>query len=143
MIVGNEKRVLLAIDDVALREQLASELRQRRIEVIESNAGRDAVDLVGRQHPAVVIVSSAEESPAAFSLISGAAHDQKSITLLVTDLRPADLEPFSAHIHGITSKRPNVAELSGLVQMCCDIRERRGLELMALAVVAGGLLGQW
>lgn len=143
MIVGNEKRVLLAIDDPALREQLASELRQRRLEVIESNADGTAVEIVGRQHPAVVIVSSADESPAAFSLISGAAYDQKSITLLVTDLRPGDLESYSAHIHGITGKKPNVAELSGLVQMCCDIRERGGLELMTLAVVAGGFLGQW
>ena len=143
MMVGNEKRVLLAIDEVALREQLASELRQRRIEVIESNAGPAAVEIVGRQHPAVVIVSSAEESAAAFSLISGAAHDQKSITLLVTDLRSTDLESFSAQVHGITTKQPNVTELSGLVQMCCDIRERKGLELMTLAVVAGALMGPW
>ena len=147
MAGGSEKRVLVVEDERDLRVALASRLRDRGLVVDEAAGGRAAMDLMGAEHYAVVLVDLLMPQPDGFALldaVSGGSLKKPSVVLVTTGADQSALERLDPdRIHGVVRKPFDLDELADLVNACADIRTRTNVENLAMAVMSTAALFDW
>jgi CheY-like chemotaxis protein len=135
MTTEHHRRVLVVDDDPDVRTMVVTALRQRFLHVDEAADGRQAINLLGQNRYAVILLDLLMPDVDGFTVIE--AIDQKAyppIILVVTgaDRRVVDrLDPRRAH--GIVKKPFDPYEVADVVSACADIRgldpvETQGLE---------------
>ena len=119
---------------------LASQLRGKGLAVDEADGGRPAIDLLGANHYAVILVDLVMPQPDGFAVLDSLASGsvkKPTVVLVTTGAESEVLDRLDPdRIHGVVKKPFDTAELADLVVACSEIRSRSGLEMMAVAVLS-------
>ena len=107
---------------------LASHLRDKGLAVDEAEGGRPAMDLLGENHYAVVLVDLVMPQPDGFAVIdalSSGSIRKPTVVLVTTGAETAVLDRLDPErIHGVVKKPFDTEELADLVLACSEIRSR-------------------
>lgn len=144
MADGAEKRILIVEDEQDVRVGLAERLRARGLVVDEAEGGRTAMDLMGAEHYAVILVDLLMPQPDGFALLEALSSGQlkkPSVVLVTTGADLSVLERLDPdRIHGVVRKPFDTEELADLVNACAEIRSRTNVKMIAVAVMSTAAL---
>lgn len=139
-----EKKVLIVEDERDLRVALASRLRDKGLTVDEADGGRSAIERMGAEHYAVILVDLLMPQPDGFAVldaIASGALKKPSVVLVTTAADPSLLERLDPdRIHGVVRKPFDPEELADLVNACAEIRSRTNVEMIAVAMMSTAAL---
>src|SRR6185436_13584577 len=142
MTADQQKRVLVVDDDPGIRKLLCAVLRDRGLSVDEAGDGKEALDLIEANEYGVIVLDLV------IPIIDGVTvaarltvRTPRPVVLVVTGAAHEVVDGLdAATVHGIIRKPFDAEEIANVVAACAEIRGRRSLETMALAMVAGGSL---
>ena len=127
-------------DDAVLRTMLASQLREKGLAVDEADGGGVAMDLLGANSYAVILVDLVMQQPDGFAVLdalSSGSVKKPTVVLVTTGAEPEVLDRLDPdRIHGVVKKPFDAGELADLVVACSEIRSRSTFGMMAVAVMA-------
>jgi CheY-like chemotaxis protein len=142
MVVEQSRRVLVADDDVEIRQLLSSVLRQQGLTVDLAEDGKEALDRLAETSYAVVVLDLLMPNIDGFGVIDQLRVREGKpmpIVLVVTGAEPRVIDTLDARvIHGIIRKPFDAEELGNLVAACADLRNRSAFETMAMAAMLAG-----
>ncbi|MDQ3280154.1 MAG: response regulator [Acidobacteriota bacterium] len=132
------RQILVVDDDPAVRQILATALRQLNMVVDEAAEGRTAIQLLSENHYSVVLLDLLMPDVDGFGVLDAidGASAQPPIVLVVTGADHSIVERLDARrIHGIVRKPFDAAEIAQVVAACAEIRSRSAFEKMAIATM--------
>ena len=133
------RRVLVVDDDPDIRGLLLTALRMKNLSVDSARDGHEALELLREHSYGVVLLDLFMPQIDGFAVLDAIESEvNPPVVLVVTGADRATIERLGTRrIHGVVKKPFDIEELSSVVSSCADIRGRRGLETMAMAVMAG------
>jgi CheY-like chemotaxis protein len=142
MTTENHRRVLVVDDDPDIRSLLVTALRLKSLLVDSASNGAEALELIRRNPYGVVLLDLFMPEIDGFAVLEQLEHDpQQPVVLVVTGADRATIERLDARrIHGIVRKPFDIDDLTAVVVSCTDIRVRRNLDAVALALISGPLV---
>jgi len=146
MNIEQPNRVLVVDDDSDVRDLLTTMLRQRSLAVDAAADGRQAIDLMREHQYTVIILDILMPVMDGFAVLDAMPEIKSSppVVLVLTGADRLTLDRLdSQRIHGIVRKPFDPEELGSLVAACAEIRGRKPLEAMAMAMMAGGPFLAW
>ncbi|MBK5260469.1 MAG: response regulator [Thermoanaerobaculia bacterium] len=140
MAADSNKRILVADDDVHLRELVAARLRQRSLTVDEAASGTEAIALLRENKYTVVLLDLIMPDGDGFSVLEELAREEVRVAPVVLVLTGADRQTIARldanRIHGVVRKPFDIDELVSLVVACSEVKSRGALETMAIAMIS-------
>lgn len=140
------KRILVADDDVEIRELMASILRRRALIVDLAANGQEALDLLNKNSYAVIVLDLLMPGVDGFGVLEALrAAKGGPVVLVITGADRSLLDRLDTQkIHGAIHKPFDPDEVADLVVACAEIKGRNVFEAMAIsAMIAGGPLLAW
>jgi CheY-like chemotaxis protein len=148
MTAEHAKRILIADDDVDVRNILGSALGQRGLDVTVASTGNEAIAALTKENFSVIILDLVMPDGDGFDVLAALSRIERRSLPVVLVLTGADkpvvdrLDP--QRIHGIVRKPFDPNELGSLVVACAEVRGRGTFEAMAIAtMLAGAPLIHW
>ena len=143
MTTEGQKRVLVVDDDPIIRELLETILKMQELTVDVADGGARAVELLGENHYAVVLLDLMMPDIDGFSILDRIHHGEvisPPVVLVVTAADRSTIDRLDAQrIHGVVRKPFDPEEIARLVVACAEIKSRGPFEAMAIAtIIAGG-----
>ena len=144
---GSHKRILVVDDDVEVRRILSTTLARCGLTVDLASGGREALDFLRANAYAVVLLDLLMPGLDGFAVLD-AIRDEPPVlppvVLVVSGADRASVERLDAErIHGIVRKPFDPDDLARLVLACSEVKRRRALETMAIAVMSTAPLLAW
>jgi DNA-binding response OmpR family regulator len=126
MAPEQQKRVLVVDDDADVRQVLLSSLRHRSVIVDEAADGDEALDMLGQNKYAVILLDLLMPKLDGFAVLEAMqkqALQSRSVVLILTGADRGIVDRLDAPlVHGIVRKPFDVQELVALVVACVEIQ---------------------
>ncbi len=142
MTSEKDRRILVVDDDPDIRSLLVTALRLKALPVDSASNGAEALDLLRRNPYGVVLLDLFMPDIDGFAVLDQLEHEaQQPVVLVITGADRATVEKLDARrIHGIVRKPFDIDDLTAIVVSCNEIRSRRPLDSVALAVISSSLV---
>ena len=136
------RRVLVVDDEPDIRNLILTALRMKGLDVDGAKSGSEALQMLRDGEYGVVLLDLFMPEIDGFAVLDVIEReDHQPVVLVVTGADRATVERLDARrIHGVVRKPFDVEELANVVLACADLRGRRGMDTLALAVLSGPLI---
>lgn len=129
MVMVQHRRVLVVEDDGDVRGMLVSALREKSLTVEEAEDGRRAIELLGANRFAVILLDLLMPEVDGFNVLETINESaDPPIVLVITGADRHVLDRLHPRkIHGIVKKPFDPGEIAEVVAACAEIREHGAL----------------